>query len=143
MTNPRIVSVSRIVPAPAATIFDLLADPREHTRFDGSRSVLRVRKGPDRLFLGATFSMDMKIGLRYFVSNKVVAFEENRCIAWHHFAHFVWRYDLEEVPGATRVTESFNFDKPWGLAIELVGKPEANRRDMHATLERIERIVRA
>jgi hypothetical protein len=120
-----------------------LADPRLHTTFDGSGSVVKVRKGPDRLFLGAKFSMDMKIGLSYFVSNKVVAFEENKCIAWHHFAQFVWRYDLEEVPGGTKVTESFNYDKPWAFGIEVVHKPESNQRDMEATLERIEKIVTA
>jgi len=43
--------------------------------------------------------------------NRVVEFEENRRIAWHHFAQFVWRYELEEVEGGTMVTESFNYDK--------------------------------
>jgi uncharacterized protein YndB with AHSA1/START domain len=143
MSTSRIVSATRVIAAPPNVIFDLLADPRLHTTFDGSGSVVKVRKGPDRLFLGAKFSMDMKIGLSYFVSNKVVAFEENKCIAWHHFAQFVWRYDLEEVPGGTKVTESFNYDKPWAFGIEVVHKPESNQRDMEATLERIEKIVTA
>lgn len=143
MTSTRIVRATRFIPAPPKVIFDLLADPRQHPRFDGSSSVVRLRKGPDRLFLGARFSMDMRIGFGYFVTNKVVVFEENKCIAWQHFAQFVWRYDLEEVPGGTQVTESFNYDKPWGFTIELPHRPEANRRDMEATLERIERIVTA
>lgn len=143
MNSSRIVSATRVIPAPPEKIFDLLADPRKHSEFDGSGSVLKVRKGPDRLFLGAKFSMDMKMGVNYFVSNKVVAFEEGRCIAWHHLAQFVWRYDLEAVPGGTRVTESFNYAKPWGFTIELAHKPEANRKAMEATLERIEKIVTA
>jgi uncharacterized protein YndB with AHSA1/START domain len=143
MDQNRVASVSRVIHAPAKDIFNLLADPRKHSEFDGSGSVVRVRKGPPRLFLGARFSMDMKLGPRYFVSNKVVVFEENKSIAWHHFAQFIWRYDLEEVPGGTNVTESFNFDKPWGFTISLSHKDRSNVRAMQATLERIENIVTA
>jgi len=55
--------------------------------------------------------------------NRVVEFEENRRIAWHHFAQFVWRYELEEVEGGTMVTESFNYDKPWAFVIIAMGFP--------------------
>jgi hypothetical protein len=77
----------------------------------------------------------------YRVTNKVVAFEEDRCIAWHHFAQFTWRYDLDEVEGGTRVTESFDYAKPWGFLIEPLRWPERNRHNMEATLERLERAV--
>jgi len=143
MSAPHVVSTSRVIPAAPSAIFDLLADPRKHSTFDGSSSVVRVRIAPERLFLGAQFSMDMKLGLSYVVSNKVVAFEENKCIAWHHLAQFVWRYDLEEVPGGTKVTESFNYDKPWAFVITLWHKEQSNLRDMTATLERIETILTA
>ena len=143
MSAPHVVSTSRVIPAAPSAIFDLLADPRKHSTFDGSSSVVRVRIAPERLFLGAQFSMDMKLGLSYVVSNKVVAFEENKCIAWHHLAQFVWRYDLEEVPGGTKVTESFNYDKPWAFVITLWHKEQSNLRDMTATLERIETIFTA
>jgi uncharacterized protein YndB with AHSA1/START domain len=143
MANDRVVRTSRVIAASPEVIFNLLADARKHPTFDGSGSVVRVRKAPERLYLGAKFSMDMKLGLAYFVSNKVVAFEENKCIAWHHFAQFVWRYDLEAVPEGTKVTESFNYDKPWAFAITLSHKEQANLRDMTATLERIEKIVTA
>ena len=141
MDATRSVSVSRLIPAPASKIFDLLADPREHVKLDGSGSVMGVKKAPDRLYLGAKFSMQMKMGVGYSTSNKVVAFEEDRTIAWHHFAQFVWRYDLESVEGGTLVTESFNYDKPWAFAIIRTGFPEKNRAAMVATLERLERAV--
>ena len=54
---------------------------------------------PERLYLGATFAMGMRQGVHYRTRNKVVAFEENKCIAWHHFAQFTWRYDLDDVEG--------------------------------------------
>jgi uncharacterized protein YndB with AHSA1/START domain len=141
MSSSRSISVSKLIDAPASTIFELLADPRQHVRLDGSGSVTSVKHAPERLALGSTFSMHMKIGLGYVTRNRVVEFEENRRIAWHHFALFVWRYDLEEVDGGTLVTESFNYDKPWAFAIIAMGFPERNRAAMEGTLERLEAIV--
>jgi hypothetical protein len=130
-----------VIIAPASAIFDLLANPRRHREFDGSSTVVKVKRAPERLSKGATFSMDMKIHVPYFVKNTVCEFEENKVIAWHHFAQFVWRYDLEEVLGGTRVTESFNYDRPWAFAIIWMGFPEKNRQAIVATLERISHIV--
>jgi uncharacterized protein YndB with AHSA1/START domain len=141
MSSSRSISVSRVIHAPASRIFDLLADPRQHVRLDGSGSVSSVKDAPERLALGSTFSMHMKMGLGYVTRNRVVEFEENRRIAWHHFALFVWRYELEEVEGGTKVTESFNYDKPWAFVIIAMGFPERNRTAMQGTLERLESIV--
>jgi hypothetical protein len=141
MSKKKLVATSKVIHAPASKIFDLLADPRQHSLIDGSGSIKDPRKAPPRLFLGAKFQMDVKIGVQYHVTNKVVAFEENKCIAWHHFAQFVWRYDLEPVEGGTLVTESFDYNKPWGWAIEPMHYPEKNLESMKATLDRIEAIT--
>ena len=85
--------------------------------------------------------MHMKLGLGYVTRNRVVTFEENRCIAWHHLAQFIWRYDLEDVEGGTLVTESFNYDRPWAFVIIAMGFPKRNRAAMEATLERLDAIV--
>lgn len=143
MTSPRTISVTRFMAASPATIFELLADPRKHSLFDGSGSVTGVKDAPERLTLGSTFSMDMKMKIGYVTRNRVVVFEENRSIAWHHFARFIWRYDLEEVEGGTKVTESFDYNRPWGFAIALLKFPERNRVAMEATLQRLEAIVTA
>jgi len=133
----RSVSATRTIPAPAATIFDLLADPRQHARLDGSGSITDVVAAPPRLFLGATFTMRMRIGAAYATRNVVSVFEENRAIAWHHFARFTWRYDLDEVSGGTRVTESFTYDNPLGYVIMVLRWPQRNQRAMERTLERL------
>lgn len=143
MKKVRAVSTSRVIAAPPEVIFDLLADPRQHARLDGSGDVVQVKQAPARLFRGATFSMAMKHRVGYTTKNKVVAFEENRCIAWHHAARFVWRYDLDEVPGGTKVTESFTYDQPWAWVIIRLGWPERNRLAMADTLERIDALVTA
>jgi len=143
MASPRTISVTRFMAAPPTTIFELLADPRKHSLFDGSGTVSGVKDAPVRLALGSTFSMDMKMKLGYVTRNRVVVFEENRSIAWHHVARFIWRYDLEEVAGGTNVTESFDYNRPWGFAIEWFKFPDRNRVAMDATLQRLEAIVTA
>jgi uncharacterized protein YndB with AHSA1/START domain len=141
MSHRRSISATRLIPAPASRIFDLLADPRQHVLLDGSGSVSSVKNAPRRLALGSTFSMHMKMGLGYVTHNRVVEFEENRRIAWHHFALFIWRYQLEEVDGGTVVTETFNYERPWAFVIIAMGFPERNRAAMEATLQRLEDAV--
>ena len=104
MTTPRIAEASRIVAAPAADIFELLATPAEHALIDGSGSVRGVQpRTPERLSAGAKFGMQMKIGAPYKILNHVVEFEEGRRIAWQHFAGHTWRYLLEPIDaGSTR-----------------------------------------
>lgn len=143
MQRIRSVSATRVIATTPARIFDVLADPRQHPLLDGSGTVVNVRRAPERLFLGATFAMDMNNRISYLTRNKVVVFEENKAIAWHHWAQFVWRYDLEAVPEGTRVTESFAYDKPWAFVIILLGWPERNRLGMEATLQRIEQLLKA
>jgi uncharacterized protein YndB with AHSA1/START domain len=144
ITGDRIVSVKRQIAAPAATIFDLLADPSKHHLFDGSGTVVAGRdSNPERLSAGARFGMDMKLGLPYRMTNEVVAFEENQAIAWRHFGHHVWRYDLEPIDEqTTMVTESFN----WGVArfppmYEWAGYPTRHIDNMTATLARLAEVV--
>jgi len=141
VTPRRSVSATRTIPAPASVIYNFLANPREHLRIDGSNSVRGVKDAPERLYLGATFAMNMKIGVPYFTRNVVVDFVENRSIAWHNLSRFVWRYELEEVPSGAKVTESFTYDKPWAFLIIGLGFPERNRRAMATSLERLERLA--
>lgn len=144
MASDATVSDQRIINAPAGTIFDLLADPARHGQIDGSGTVLSGRSGnPDRLSQGATFSMSMKQGVPYRISNTVVEFDEDRRIAWRHMGRHVWRYDLEPIDETTtRVTETFD----WGPAVAgflypLVGVPERNLRAITKTLERLAEAV--
>ncbi len=138
-----VISVSRVIPAPAQQIFDLLADPEMHPVLDGSGTVKASRGGnPGRLTLGAKFGMDMRIGAPYRITNEVVEFEEGKRIAWCHLARYVWRYELEPTDDgrSTRVTESFDPSKGRvpALAIKLVGFYRRNAAGMRKTLENIE-----
>jgi hypothetical protein len=137
----RIVSAARFIPAPPEQIFDLLASPEGHLAIDGSGSLVSPKENPERLTLGSTFAMKMKIGIPYSVTNTVSVFEENRSIAWHHGAGFEWRYDLEPVEGGTQVTESFDYSKPAGALLALTGMPKRNQKSMNETLKKIEALV--
>lgn len=142
--SDRIVSVAREVAADASTIFSVLSDPANHSLIDGSGTVQGVRDDSQtRLKLGSRFGMDMKMGLPYRISNEVVEFETDRLIAWRHFGHHIWRYELEPLPsGHTLVTESFD----WSSArlpqlYEWVGYPDRHVINMTKTLERLAAVV--
>jgi uncharacterized protein YndB with AHSA1/START domain len=139
----RQVSTSRVIPADRQAIFDVLADPAMHPRIDGSGTVKDVQEGgPERLSEGARFGMDMKMGAAYRILNTVVEFEEGRRIAWRHFHGHRWRYELEDVDGGTKVTETFDWSTTRSkLPLELAGIPKRNEAGMVKTLERLEQVM--
>ena len=143
--SQRQVSVERTIAATPAAIFDVLTDPARHAEIDGSGMVQRLRGESDRLELGSKFGMDMKLGLiPYRMTNTVVEFEPNRLIAWRHFFHHRWRYELEPVDGGTKVTESFDWSTARiPKAIEIAGYPKQHPANMEATLERLATLVEA
>lgn len=133
----------RTVAAPPERIFALLADPAKHPLIDGSGTVVSSRDaGQQRLELGSRFGMDMKVGISYRITNKVVEYEEGRLIAWRHFAGHRWRWQLTPSDEGTEVTESFDWSRaPAGLFYPLAGVPEKNRKAIEGTLKRLEQVV--
>lgn len=137
------VSVERIIAAPPEQIFRLLSDARRHAEIDGSGTVKESVKAPAQLQLGSKFSMAMKLGLPYRISNEVVEYEQDRRIAWCHFGKHRWRYELEPLSdGRTLVRETFD----WSTAvipkvIELLGAPARNEPGMVKTLARLAEVV--
>jgi hypothetical protein len=109
-TESQYKTAARIeIKASASEIFEFLADPASHKLFDGSKTISHSVSGPERLFLGATFNMAMKIKFPYRIKNTVVTFEENRKISWCHLMKWTWNYELVELgTGVTQVTESFD-----------------------------------
>ena len=140
-TKTKIVSVERVISAAPGLIFEILADPRQHSKIDGSGSVKAAKvSAPSRLSKGAKFAMDMKILIPYKMTNTVVEFEENRRIAWQHFGGHIWRYILEPVDGGTKVTEQFDYNGSKSvLMLKLRGSMGSNEKFMVKTLENIEK----
>ena len=71
---PNTAAARITIDAPAQVIFDLIANPAAHQRFDGSGTVKKAISGPERLYLGARFGMAMKIKVPYRIKNTVVEF---------------------------------------------------------------------
>jgi uncharacterized protein YndB with AHSA1/START domain len=148
--NRDVVSVERVIAAPPEAIFAVLADPRRHRDIDGSGSVGEAKDMPDRLRLGSTFGMSMKMGIPYSMVNEVIESEEGRRIAWAPHMKLlawvsggrIWRYELEPVDGGTRVTETWDITQEKSKAFV---RPAAKktRANMEATLARLEEIATA
>lgn len=140
----REISASTTIDAPPSVVFDILSDPRQHARIDGSGSVGNVIDAPDRLRAkGDAFSVHMKIVVPYKITNKVVEYETDRRIAWRHFGAHRWRYVLEPTDdGGTTVTETFDYTRYPDLGVKILkttGSLERNRRGIEATLVRLKR----
>ncbi len=148
-----IVTVERTISAPAEAIFALLVDPSRHRDIDGSGTVRDVRGESPRLTLSSVFGMSMKRGIPYSMVSTVVEYEENRLLAWQtrgpgrigkHVGGRIWRYQLEPVDGGIRVRETWDLTHESALTKPFARKGAADaRRNMTATLERIEGIVAA
>jgi hypothetical protein len=131
---------TRIVPASAADIFELLATPARHHEIDGSGTVQGAQRGtPTRLALGTRFGMRMRFVAPYKILNEVVEFEEGRRIAWRHFAGHTWRYTLEPLgPRATNVTEQFDpTNSRFPRATRLLGWEKRNQQAIELTLHNL------
>ena len=85
MTTATSDTVSRVVHAPAADIFDLLSNPERHVEFDGSGFVRSAEK-PQRIqAAGDVFRMNMEgdhMGGEYQTDNLVTGYAPGKLIAW-------------------------------------------------------------
>lgn len=138
-----LVRVETFIAAPAQRLFDLVADPRQHPRIDGSGTVRTVNvDAPDKLSLGSTFSVGMKLGVPYPMKNTVIEYEENRRIAWQPSGGQIWRYTFTPTDGGTIVAEEWDVRKmKQRFLLALAGFPKRNRRGITATLERLREIT--
>jgi uncharacterized protein YndB with AHSA1/START domain len=150
---PRYIeTVERVIAAPPERIFELVANPRRHQDFDGSGTVRDAKDVPENVKLGSTFGMNMEYGGSYSMVSTVIEYEANRRFTWqsrppadasrwrHQFGGRIWRYELEPVDGGTRVRETWDVtqEKKRWLVWPYRHK---TRKNMTATLERIERLV--
>ncbi len=139
----KLISESITVDAPPEVVFAILADPRQHSRIDGSGSVGSVVSAPERLTdTGQTFTVRMRLfGVPDVIRNRVVEFEAGRRIAWRHFTANRWRYELAPTAdGGTTVTETFDAsraDRVTDAVVRAAKFPERNREGIVGTLQRL------
>lgn len=141
--GPRKVSRAVEVPAPAAAIFDIVADPHRHAELDGSGTVMGTVTGPRRLSAGARFSVRMKQhGVPYRITSQVTDFADDRVVEWRHPLGHRWRWELTvKSQDSTLVTETFDYSSISPVkarALELFGVPQQNAAGIEATLRQLQ-----
>ena len=145
----RPVSVSRRIEAPAADIFELLANPERHPQFDGSE-MLRSSQGNKVIVgVGDVFVTKMYLAAMgdYEMHNRIVVFEPDRSIAWEPGNPDLarngsrWRFDLTPVgSNATVVTETYDCSDSPEEVRKAVDNGNAWLAGMSKTLERLDRL---
>jgi uncharacterized protein YndB with AHSA1/START domain len=116
VTEHRTVSASREIAAPAARIFELIADPARQPEWDGNDNLGHAPTGQRVHSAGEVFTMTLKQGV--VRENHVVEFTEGRLIAWRPSEvgatppGHLWRWELQPVgDGRTLVTHTYDWTK--------------------------------
>lgn len=127
MDTSRKIQVSKVIGAPAADIFAVLADPARHAEVDAT-GMIRGVEGDTMTIggIGQVFVMSMhrpQLG-DYRVANSVTAFQPPFRIGWEPrpdpdspgvddpgdlAVGHTWTFDLREVDGGTEVTETYEW----------------------------------
>jgi uncharacterized protein YndB with AHSA1/START domain len=121
MTADTSQTVSRVIHAPAAEIFDLLSNPDRHAEFDGS-GFIRSADKPQRISgVGDVFRMNMEgdhMGGEYQTDNVVSGFQPGKLIAWKTAPAgaeppgWEWLWELTpEGSDSTEVTLTYDWSK--------------------------------
>lgn len=112
--SERIVSASREIAAPAAEIFELIADPSQQPHWDGNDNLSQAPSGQRVHAVGDVFVMTLTTG--NVRENHVVEFDEGRRIAWRPSEPgqptpgHLWRWVLEPIDESrTRVTHTYDW----------------------------------
>lgn len=162
--NEKRIEVSRRIPAPAARIFQILANPQRHMDFDGSGMLRGALFDHPLSNIGDTFTMKMhRLGDDYLMLNYVVDFELDRRIFWEPApgdisraedndpskvgipAGYQWGYILNpDGEDVTVVTEVFDCgplpDDLFRDGGSWINGNNSLRESMDASLEKLERI---
>jgi uncharacterized protein YndB with AHSA1/START domain len=124
MTNDTMIATITI-PAPAETVFDVLADPTTHAAIDGTGWVRESLDGELITAVGQIFRVAMYHDNHpngdYEMANKVVAYDRPHAIAWEpgqdlagdgnlSFGGWIWRYDIaSRGSGESHVTLTYDW----------------------------------
>lgn len=142
MDETRISSASRDIAAPAAVVFELIADPSQQPRWDGNDNLSEAEPGQRVHAVGDVFTMTIHLGtLR---ENRIVEFEEGRRIAWlpnepgKQSPGHLWRWELEPIDDEhTRVTHTYD----WTNLTDENRIPRARRTGPDQLMASIDRLA--
>ena len=114
--DTRIVSASRDIAAPAALVFDLIADPARQPEWDGNDNLTEAAPGQRVRGVGDVFTMTLTNG--QVRENHITEFDEGRLVAWkpapvgEPAPGHLWRWELAPLAdGGTRVTHTYDWTR--------------------------------
>lgn len=110
----RVATATRTIAAPAAEIFELIADPSQQPRWDGNDNLTAAIDAERVRAVGDVF--EMRTTQNNVRENHVVEFEEGRKIAWRPAEPgqvppgHLWRWELEPIDAShTKVTHTYDW----------------------------------
>lgn len=146
------MTAERIVDAPAATVFGVLADPTTHHAIDGTGWVRESLDSAKLTTVGQIFRMAMYHrnfgGMHYTVANRVEVFDPPIAIAWLpgedtddgtlKFGGWSWRYDLESLaPARTRITLTYDWSAVPDAIRQHIGFPPFDPQHLDNSLKHL------
>jgi hypothetical protein len=154
------ISVSRDIPASAAAIFALLANPAMHPLIDGTGMAQSADENLVITKVGDVFEMHMthwSLG-DYGMENHVIEFVPEKRIVWEPRRHTYqtnefpggegltttryWGWELEPLgPNLTRVTEFYDCSRVFEGLREFIKDGEFWRKGMNESLANLERLA--
>ncbi len=142
------LTAERTVDASPSAVFALLADPSRHRETEPGEWVLDAVDPTPITRAGQVFGMNMYIEPvgRYVMHNEVVAFEQDRSIAWAPGQYddeghldaggWLWRYDLVPAGDGTRVRLTYDWSAtPQAVRDEFGGLPPFGADFLEQSLE--------
>lgn len=116
-SQDKVVSASREIDAPAAAIFDLIADPARQPEWDSNDNLLSAPEGQRVRAVGEVFRTKLTQEGMIRV-NHVVEFDEGHRIAWCPAEQgaaapgHLWRWELDPIgDGRTKVTHTYDWSR--------------------------------
>lgn len=114
MTEQRVVQATRTIKAPAASVFELIADPASQPLWDGNDNLAQAPEGQRITGIDQSFLMELTNGQSR--TNYVVEYEEGQRIAWKPAPvgetprGHLFRWELESIgDNTTRVTHTYDW----------------------------------
>lgn len=112
----RLVRASSELSAPAAAVFELIADPALQPQWDGNDNLARADAGQRVRAVGDVFTTTLTIGA--VRENHVVEFAEGRLLAWMPAepggppVGHLWRWQVEPLEGGgSRVIHTYDWTR--------------------------------
>ena len=138
------VSRRAVVNAPAGAIFEVVINPHQHYKLDGSGTVGENISGPTRLTTGDAFSTHMKMsGLKYRTTSTVTEVKDDAVVEWQVGAGQKWRWEMKALgPDKTEVTETWDISEVRGFVatgMKIFGMYKRNAKGIEETLKRLQK----